>query len=389
MNPTQTRSRGEKRDITVCAPPDGFANNPQVVRTAREVVLAYGLQEIAKLRAIGTHQHHQPVARLAWSVSLDGGHSWWNTDRPPDVGAVLDCSYGQPIPGGGMVTISFVKPYLTPYAFIQKGQVGVMPYNNHLPCVEALPLLDFGPFRNFYIHSMTRTSDGALLAGGYSIVPGGRITDQYTTTFLRSEDEGRAWRYWSHVPAPEAAFGFSESGLLAGADGRVLCVMRADWDHVPAAERPKEATVGYGWFMFQVQSDDNGATWGEPAQLPLWGHPPYLLRLASGAALMVYGHRRPPYSVRAVLSRDEGRSWDLSTLRTVRLFDPGNYDIGYPQATQLADGTILCAYYGYSSAEVEGMPDAHGNPISLNPCGIFVSLFDEEWLAQGEPTIRP
>ena len=75
--------------------------------------------------------------------------------------------------------------------------------------------------------------------------------------------------------------------------------------------------------------------------------------------------------MRAILSYDEGRTWDAKTLRTLRTWEPGNYDLGYPQATQLADDTILCAYYGYISPAVEGV---------LNPCGIYVSLFDEQWL---------
>ena len=50
------------------------------------------------------------------------------------------------------------------------------------------------------------------------------------------------------------------------------------------------------------------------------------------------------------------------------MWEPGNFDLGYPQATQLEDGTILCAYYGYYTEKMKGR---------LKPCGIFVSLFDE------------
>ena len=385
----QPRRNGEKLDVTVCAPPEFFANNPQVVRTDREIVLAYGMQEIDKLRTLRTHQHYQPVARLHWSVSSDAGRSWRTTDRAPEVGRVLDASYGEPLGDGGMVTMTYTRPFLTTYAFIQRGQVGMMPYCTDLPAVEAHPLTDLGPFGSFYIHSMTRSGDGALLAGGYAPVPG-NDSGQNTTVFLRSQDNGRSWHYLSHLPPPTGEpFGFSETGLLAGPGGRVLCVVRTDWDHVPAPQRPPEASVGYGWYLFATESADNGRTWSPPRRLDLWGHPPYLLRLAGGSVLMVYGHRRPPYSIRAVLSRDAGRSWDPATLRTLRSWDPGNYDLGYPQATQLDDGAILCAYYGYSTSQTQGMPDAHGNPISLNPCGIFVSLFDEQWLAQGEHGIVP
>ena len=366
------RKAGEKSDVAVCTPPGFFANNPQVIRTDREVILAFGMQEIDKLLAIRIHQHYQPFSRLHWSISTDGGYTWRTTDLAPDVGKVLDASYGEPLHDGAMVTMSFTRSFITPYAFIQKGHVGMMPYSNHLPAVEAVPLTDFGPFESFYFHAMTRTSDGALLAGGYAQIPGSEGRESYTALFLRSEDEGRSWRYLSHIPQKNV-FAFSESGIVAGENGHVLALLRADWDYVPQAQRPPEAQVGYGYFLYQTESQDNGLTWSAPVQLPIWGHPPYLLRLQSGAIVLVYGHRRPPYSVRAILSRDEGKTWDMKTLRALRVFDPGNYDIGYPQVTQLADGTILCAYYGYSTQAVQG---------TLNPCGIFVSLFDEEWLSK-------
>jgi len=87
--------------------------------------------------------------------------------------------------------------------------------------------------------------------------------------------------------------------------------------------------------------------------------------------LLAYGHRRPPWEIRAILSRDDGRTWDMTTLRTVYTFNPGSYDMGYPVATQLADGSIVCAFYGYSTPDIgEKMPH-----------GIFVSVFDEAWMA--------
>ena len=54
----------------------------------------------------------------------------------------------------------------------------------------------------------------------------------------------------------------------------------------------------------------------------------------------------------------------------VHTFNPGSYDMGYPVATQLADGSIVCSFYGYST------PDA-GEQM---PHGMFVSVFDEKWL---------
>jgi hypothetical protein len=66
---------------------------------------------------------------------------------------------------------------------------------------------------------------------------------------------------------------------------------------------------------------------------------------------MVYGHRRPPFSVRAILSHDRGVTWDMGSMVELHRFEPGNYDIGYPVATQLDNGEVLVAYYGYSTAD--------------------------------------
>jgi hypothetical protein len=42
-------------------------------------------------------------------------------------------------------------------------------------------------------------------------------------------------------------------------------------------------------------------------------------------------------------------------------------------ATQLADGAIVCAFYGYSTPDVS----------VKSARGIFVSVFDETWLTNG------
>jgi hypothetical protein len=107
-------------------------------------------------------------------------------------------------------------------------------------------------------------------------------------------------------------------------------------------------------------------------QLPFWGHPPCLKRFGNGDVLLLFGVRRKPFGIQAVLSRDDGNTWDLNTLRYVHEFHPGRYDLGYPVATILDDGSVVCAYYGYCSEDV--------NPHKVTPHGVFVSTFDHTWL---------
>jgi sialidase-1 len=60
--------------------------------------------------------------------------------------------------------------------------------------------------------------------------------------------------------------------------------------------------------------------------------------------LCSYGYRRPPYGVRACVSRDQGLAWDIEQEIVLR-DDGGSRDVGYPSSAQLADGTIVTVYY--------------------------------------------
>ena len=375
--PTSTiRRRGEKRDITVYANPEDYASFPQLARTDNELVLLFQVQNLEKLRASGQHPHYQPAAVPRWTTSRDGGLTWTLHETAPTLGSVRDISYGSaPLADGGTVTLTY-SDQSSLRAIIQHGRIGYRPYQDESASGAAADIRlisDLGPFRHFYPHGTTRTGGGEIIVAGYAPLgpsPSGAPDARTTAVFLCSGDEGRTWHYLSHLPNP-FRFSLEEPAVLEVAPGRLITLLRTGWDPVPVEQRPAEARTGYGYFLYQSASRDGGRSWTKPVPLPLWGHPPHLTRLASGNILLVYGHRRPPYEIRAVLSRDHGRSWDLDTLRTVRTFAPGDYDIGYPVATQLADGAIVCAYYGYASPEIgEKMPH-----------GIFVNVFDEQWLA--------
>ena len=108
-------------------------------------------------------------------------------------------------------------------------------------------------------------------------------------------------------------------------------------------------------YLLESWSEDSGKTWSHAVQTKIWGYPPHLLRLRDGRILCSYGYRREPMGIRAVLSSDGGRSWDLKNemvLRDDAVAKAGNRlgenspgDLGYPISVQLADGSIFTAYY--------------------------------------------
>ena len=96
--------------------------------------------------------------------------------------------------------------------------------------------------------------------------------------------------------------------------------------------------------LWQAVSTDGGKTWtSKPSGIV--GHPPSgLVKLQDGRLVLTYGYRHPPYGIRAVVSTDEGLTWDTDHVITLRN-DGAGYDLGYPRSVQLADGTIFTIYY--------------------------------------------
>ena len=155
---------------------------------------------------------------------------------------------------------------------------------------------------------------------------------------LRGTDWGHTWRlHGIGTPGNEAAFVETDPG-------RVLCLARTG-----AGES--------GGHLVQYWSDDGGATWSQALNTNVWtpDSPPHLIKLRDGRILLSHGYRRDPMGIRAVLSEDGGRTWDVDN--TVVLRDDGGYaselrpdgstgsDIGYPLSTQLSDESILTVYY--------------------------------------------
>ncbi len=369
------KQAGIKMDRAVFSSPDHYASFPQIFRTGKEIVLVFQVQELKALRAIEEHPHYQKVAKAGWAMSRDEGLTWEIMNTAPQVGKILDASYASiPLSDGGTATLSF-HPERPKYALLRQGPCGYRPYLSlDIQGVEKYPFNDFGPYDNFFPHGIVRVSDG-IIASGYAGMPASMAGTDWTKTtalFLKSTDEGKTWTYLSAMPNNNI-FSFSEPDLLAGPGNLLQAFLRVDWAYVPKEKFPADAGAGeevYGYYLYRSESRDGGQSWSEPVQLPLWGHPPCVKRLASGNILLVYGVRRKPFGIQAVLSRDNGKSWDLKTLKQIYTFDPGGYDLGYPVATEFPDGRILCAFYGYSTPEIQGKM----------PHGIFVTMFDEGWL---------
>ncbi len=228
--------------------------------------------------------------------------------------------------------------------------------------------------------------DLVVVASGYR--DPGRFRDFFPALVCRSSDGARTWQATSELPeAPTGQVYIPYGDIVAGGDGalRMACyaaggetrrtyLLRSGDDGrtwgepVVIGEGINETALlhlgGGAWIaaarthgdgrLLLWRSDDDGATWRDAGPLSEAGqHPAHLQRLADGRVLLTYGDRRPgEQGVRVLFGSEDGEEWG-GALRIVDLSATGG-DLGYPSSVQLADGTILTAYYASTSAGYAG-----------------------------------
>ena len=124
---------------------------------------------------------------------------------------------------------------------------------------------------------------------------------------------------------------------------------------VEVFEEPHAAVLPDGTFVTAIRvpsdgymrisfSKDRGKTWSEPVKTPVRGFPQHLLVLKDGRLLATYGYRYRPFGIRACVSKDGGKTWDME--HEMVLQNNGlNVDIGYPVSIELDNGEVLTVYY--------------------------------------------
>jgi len=150
--------------------------------------------------------------------------------------------------------------------------------------------------------------------------------------FLRSEDDGKTWKCQPMYPngPSDLSRGFDETAIVEAADKTLIALMRTSEED----------------YLWQAVSKDDGTTWTQPEKTKIAGFPAHIIKLSDGRLLCAYGRRSAPMGVRAVLSRDNGKTWDTEKELVIRNDGVGGRgDVGYPQIYERPDGKIFCIYY--------------------------------------------
>lgn len=106
--------------------------------------------------------------------------------------------------------------------------------------------------------------------------------------------------------------------------------------------------------IYQSISNDKGKTWSKPERIldKTGGAPSHILRHSSGALISTYGYRCPPFTVRAMFSFDNGKTWD----KDKDIYVNGvSIDLGYPSTIELSDGSLLTIFYACPEKDGHGV----------------------------------
>ncbi|KPL25922.1 MAG: hypothetical protein AMJ72_12960 [Acidithiobacillales bacterium SM1_46] len=146
----------------------------------------------------------------------------------------------------------------------------------------------------------------------------------------RTTDGGKTWSFVSWIAPEPKGFSIMPSSVRLSETGILTAVRRR--------EGPKRWIDAY-------LSEDNGETWrflNTPVADTGVGNPPCMIMLKDGRICLTYGYRGEPYSIRARLSSDDGKTWGEDIILRD---DGGCRDLGYTRTVQRTDGKIVTVYY--------------------------------------------
>ncbi len=168
-----------------------------------------------------------------------------------------------------------------------------------------------------------------------------------------SRDGGVTWDEHEEISTWEAPHNpFWEGSVLALSDTHLLATTRVHGDfafgisgEMPPRGIPTPAGDEVNNRMVLFESEDAGLHWDEPRVIldysEVHGH---LLKLTDGRILCTYANYHLPFGAAAVLSEDNGRTWDND--HPIQLGEAPTCYAGYPTSLQVADGSIVTTWAG-------------------------------------------
>lgn len=162
------------------------------------------------------------------------------------------------------------------------------------------------------------------LANGDILCPSSSEHDGWRVHFERTTDGGKTWSKTWPVNDGKTIGAIQPSILFLGGD-KLLAIGRTQQKHI-----------------FQVQSDDNGKTWGKMSltDLPNPNSGTDAVTLKDGRQLLVYNHTERGRSPLNVAVSKDGKTWQAALV----LEDEPKKEFSYPAVIQTHDGLVHITY---------------------------------------------
>jgi len=219
-----------------------------------------------------------------------------------------------------------------------------------------------------YAHTILERSDGTLLLfdsdGTYNAAEGEKPGSK--AWVFRSHDGGRTWPEFQEVSSWENPWPFfCEASILQLSDSHLLAAVRVGDKVVVAAPCPEglPPNTEASEHMILRESFDAGVSWSEPWDFLHYSQVHvHLLKLADGRILCSYANYHAPFGAAAVLSEDNGKTWD--TDHPILLGVSPTCYCGWPTSVQLPDGTMVTTWAsspgGFNSVRWQLPPPSEG-----------------------------
>ena len=248
--------------------------------------------------------------------------------------------------------------------FISFSEDGGQNWGEQIP----FPRLPDGSNRQTYRHG-TPLVEGQTITGVFYVQGESREGWSAYSLLRRSRDGGRTWGDDLWLP-PEWLT--SEGAITRARDGALVVALRT-------AQAPGLPSYSDHWRRITTaRSTDEGKTWTDHQVHFRYGKAhSRLLTLSSGDILLTYAARmgeldREMYhGIEAVLSRDNGKTWDWDH-RFILFRWAMHESMHSPQSVELADGRILTLFgYHYDAQWNEGPLGAPGYPLGMTSALIW------------------
>lgn len=313
----------------------------------------FGWPTVARLQdgkiAVGASgfriEHVCPFGKAVISYSYDNGETY--TLPAPVIDTPLDdrdagiCTFGEK----GVIVTSFNNPASfqrennQDNAYVQKyiDTITKEDEEKYLGSVFRVSHdcgITFGKIHHSPVtspHGPRELRDGTILWAG------NRFDDvENGIEIVTLDPESCETQFVGKITLDEEGIFLNEPNLIEMPDGKLICHIRGENDTV--------------FTTYQSVSYDRGKTWTRPERLldETGGAPPHLIHLKSGVLISTYGRRKLPYGIMAMVSLDEGETWETD----LRIYETlSSDDIGYPTTIELDDGTLLTVFYARDSEE--------------------------------------